>query len=206
MTTCPYCGTSYVTFRPNCQNCGAPLPPPDTDLYASLPEDQVLTPPPPPRPISDRYAWRLLLTDGVAITGGVFALLGVIFGITGLFLTVLVVTAFVGIPFALLGLVFLAVGGGLLAWRYQNASRVVRVLREGTAAIGRIVNVTENYAVQVNNRHPWSIDYQFQANGGEVTGRVTTLNPPGAQLQPGRRACILYLPEKPEINSLYPHP
>ncbi|MFN2198813.1 MAG: hypothetical protein ACK2UW_22025 [Anaerolineales bacterium] len=206
MTTCPYCGTSYVTFRSNCQNCGAPLPPPDTDLYASLEDDQIPTPPLPPRPISDRYAWRLLLTDGMAIIGGVFALLGLIFGVIGFALTIGVVTAFVGIPFALIGLVFLGVGGGLLTSRYQYASRVVRVLREGTAAVGRIVNVAENYSVQVNNRHPWAIEYQFQVNGREVTGHVSTLTPPGSSIQPGRRACVLYLPEKPEINSLYPHP
>jgi hypothetical protein len=112
----------------------------------------------------------------------------------------------VGIPFALIGLVFLGVGGGLLASRYQYASRVVRVLREGTATVGRIVNVAENYSVQVNNRHPWAIEYQFQVNGREVTGHVSTLTPPGSSIQPGRRACVLYLPENPEINSLYPHP
>jgi len=35
---------------------------------------------------------------------------------------------------------------------------------------------------------------------------VTTLNTPSAALQPGQPARVLYLPQAPQYNSLYPHP
>ncbi len=163
-------------------------------------------PPAPPRPISNRYAWRLLYSDGWAIAALVFLLLGLIFGMVGMGLTLGIITAFVGIPFLFLGLAFLAGGVGLLVWRYQSAQKVVMVLREGQATRGQILDLQENYSVRVNGRHPWVIRYGFQVNGESHEGQLTTLNQPGQQLQSGKAVCILYLSGAPQWNSIYPHP
>lgn len=210
MITCPWCGTHYAAFQSNCKNCGGPLPPP-AQAAAPAPEREApaarsVPPPPPPRPISDSYAWRLLAADGGAIAGGVFALLGAIFLFVGVPLTIGIITAFVGLPFAGLGAVFLGVGGWLLVRRYESAQKTVSVLRQGEAVSGRILEVRENYNVTVNNRHPWTITYQFQMNGRDYEGKVSTLNRPDLQLQPQKAAYVLYLPEAPEVNTLYPHP
>lgn len=163
-------------------------------------------PPPPPRPISDNYLWRQLLTDGAVIAVFVFGLLGLIFTLLGVVLTIAIVTAFVGIPFALLGLAFLAGAGGLFYWRYGEAQKVVRVLREGEATVGQITGVEQNLMVRVNGRYPWTISYRFQAGGRDYAGQVSAFNPPGPTLQAGQPACVLYLPPTPQVNGLYPHP
>jgi membrane protein implicated in regulation of membrane protease activity len=206
--TCPWCGTNYAAFQSNCKNCGGPLPHPaeSTPAASAASGSDVVMPPPPPRVIADSYAWRLLLADGWAITASIFALLGAIFFPLGAILTIGIVTAFVGIPFAGLGFVFLSLAIAALVWRYQEAQKVLTVLRTGEATRGQIVSVQQNYNVQINGRNPWSLVYQFRANGRDIQGRVTTLNYPGPQLRPGSPACVLYLSNAPDYNSLYPHP
>jgi hypothetical protein len=147
-----------------------------------------------------------LSTDGWSIAALVFGLLGVIFSLVGVGLTIGIITAFVGLPLLLLGVTFLGASGGVFVWRYQETQKIVNVLREGEATRGQIVEVEENYSVNVNGRHPWIIRYQFQVNGQNQEGEVTTLNQPGQQLQVGKSVCILYLPIAPKWNSIYPHP
>jgi hypothetical protein len=202
MITCPWCGTNYVTFQSNCTNCGGPISLPAGETKAA----RISPPPPSPRPISRRYAWRLLSSDGWAIVAMVFLLLGVIFSLLGVGLTLGVVTAFVGIPFAGIGSLLLGAGLVVGGWRYQEAQQVVEVLRVGQAVEGQIVQVEENPSVQVNGRNPWMISYRFHYNGQDYAGKVTTLNTPGAALQPGQPAYVLYLPQTPARNVLYPHP
>ncbi len=210
MITCPWCGTSYEKFQSNCSNCGGPLPSemrrmPAGQDAASV-NDPGPTPPSPPRSISDRYAWRLMWGSGQSVVALVFGILGSVFTLVGAALTAGIITAFVGLPFLVLGLVFLLAGGVLGYLSYQKARRIVGVLRAGIAAEGKIVGVTENLNVRVNQRHPWTIRYQFQVTGREYEGQVSTLNAPGVDLQIGRRAWVLYLPQSPEDNALYPHP
>ncbi len=210
MITCPWCGTNYEMFQSNCQNCGGPLSVPARNappsMNANLTEGNLLVPPPPPRPIANRYVWKLLAMDGWAIASLVFGLLGAIFILVGVGLILGIITAFVGIPFAVLGLLFLVGGVALAVWRYQETQRVVGVLRTGEALEGQITHVEENLHVQVNGRYPWVIRYQFRLNGQTYEGQVSTLNTPGSALQPGQSACVLYLPEAPGRNVLYPHP
>lgn len=169
-------------------------------------EPALIMPPPAPRPIADGYVWKLMSADGLSITGFVFALMGGIFFFVGSMLTLGIVTAVVGIPFALLGFVAGAGGLALLHNRYNAMQKLVNVLRYGQPTRGRIVSTEANISVTINGRNPWNIAYQFQVNGREYTGKVSTLNVPGPELQPGRPATILYLPESPEVNALYPHP
>ncbi len=173
---------------------------------ANLLEQDVLMPPPAPRAIASSYAWQLLFSDGWAMAALIFGLVGAIFTFVGLILTLGIITAFVGIPFAGLGLLLLVGGGGVVVWRYQAAQQTVEVLRGGTAVEGQIVQVEENVQVRVNRRHPWVIRYTFRVGGRAYAGQVSTLNMPGTRLQVGHRACILYLPNAPEQNVLYPHP
>jgi hypothetical protein len=210
MITCPWCGTSYAAFQSNCDKCGGPLSPltgeGTSQPAARASGDGLPRPPPAPRPISDSYAWSLIGSDGWAVAGFIFALLGAIFTLVGAALTLGIITAFVGIPFVALGLLFLGGGAALLLPRYQAAQRTVGVLRMGEAASGQIARVEQNLNVRVNGRYPWTITYQFRVQERDYEGRVTTLNPPGPELQPGSMACILYSPQSPEHNSLYPHP
>ncbi len=208
MVTCPWCGTNYLTFQSNCDKYGGPLALPSAPSAAPAAAGTagVATPPPAPRPVADSYAWKLVWSDGWGVVGFIFTVLGTVFALLGLGLTVAVVTAFVGLPFLVLGLAFLFGGGVLLSARYQQALRTVGVLRIGEAATGQITHVEQNLAVKVNNQHPWKIAYQFRVHDLPYEGQVTTLNMPSVSAQPGQAACVLYLPQAPQYNSLYPHP
>jgi hypothetical protein len=210
MITCPWCGTQYETFQSNCKNCGGPLRAPVAAAAvgedAAAASDSIVMPPPPPRQFADDYAWRLLRSDSWALAAAVLGLLGAIFGGVGVVLTLAIVTAFVGLPFAGLGVVFLGLGGALILWRYQEAQNTLNILRRGEAARGRIVNLEENYAVSINGRHPWIITYRFRAGERDYQDRLTTMNPPGPDYAPGAGTCVLYMPDAPEHNALYPHP
>jgi len=210
MINCPWCGTNYESFHSNCQNCGGPMQIPSGNSSQSLeprsPLLNMVIPPAPPRPISNRYVWRLLVSDGWAIAACVFGLLGFIFILVGVGLTLGVVTAFMGIPFSGLGLLLLGGGGTLAGLRYQAAKKTVGVLRVGEVAEGQIAQVVDNFHLRVNGHYPWVIRYEFRVDGQLYEGWVSTLNTPGAALQPGQRACVLFLPQAPGQNVLYPHP
>jgi hypothetical protein len=167
-------------------------------------DNSALKPPPSPRTISDKFAWSLMLTNGWAIAAGVFTLLGGIFAIVGLVMMILVVTAFVGIPFMVIGIIFLGAGLAGLTWRYQQAQKVLAVLRYGEPVDGQIVSMEENFTVRVGGQRPWVIGYKFRLNGHDYEGSVSTLNKP--DFQPGQQVCVLHLPQTPEYNTLYPHP
>ena len=171
MITCPYCGTAYSSFQPNCKNCGAPLPPPAPASQAQPASpagwpaaSPAPAPPPPPRPVADSYAWRLLLTDGWAIASFVFLLLGAIFTLTGAALTLGIITAIVGLPFLGLGLLFLIGGGAVVYSRYSAARQTVQVLREGRAVEGAIARVDQNR--NVDGEWPQPVDHYLRLPGG----------------------------------------
>jgi hypothetical protein len=209
MVTCPWCGTTYRAFLSSCQKCGGPIP---QELF--VPEQQspvssfnapVAPPPPAPRPISQNYAWRLFFSDGWAITGLVFVMVGGTLFVTGLGLIAGLVTAFVGIPLAGFGLLGMVGGFALAARGYQAAQQTVEVLRTGSPVTGQITRVEIIPGVQVYGRSPWKIEYKYRIMGRDYDGSVTTLNQP-FMMQPGQPAWVLYLPAAPEKNALYPHP
>lgn len=203
--TCPYCGTNHLEFQSNCKNCGAPLPAPELVAEAAR-RRQLVMPPPPPREIANSFAWKLMLTDGWGIVSFILLFLGAIFAFTGAGLTAGLITAFVGLPFLCFGVGFLGGGGYLFYWRWGIAQTQLNVLRQGLSTTGEITKLEQDYNVTVNGRNPWRISYKFSLKGEEYEGVVTTLNDPADNLAPGRPAAILYLPEAPQHNGLYPHP
>lgn len=210
MITCPWCGTNYKTFQPNCDNCGGslPLPAESAPVPAAPVEVQAipLSPPLPPRQIPNKVLNRMLLTDAGVITGGIFLLIGAIFFMVGMALVIPIITLPVGLPFAGMGFIFLIVGGILFYWRYENARQTVRILRDGQAALGEISNVSQNYYVRVNNRHLWVIQYQFKVHGKIYQGKLSTLSQPDLSQQPGKAVYVLYQQDDPVKNTLYPSP
>jgi len=208
MVICPWCGTNYVDFQSNCTNCGGPIllpagsgrPPAEPGGPAA----SVPVPPLPPRQLPGSYASRLMWAEGWAVAGLVFAILGTVFSLVGFLLTILAITVFVGLPFLFLGLACLAGGGTLLYWRYRIARRMLEVARNGQAILGEVVHVDENYHVRITHRHPWIVGYRFSCLGQEYIGQVNSLRPPSAATRPGSRVYVLYDPQCPQWNTLYP--
>lgn len=201
MVTCPWCGTAYEGFISNCKNCGGPMLPPHEEAAPGP-----LIPPPAPRSIAGSYAGRLMVADGASIAGFVLALLGGIFTAVGMGLTLGVVTAFVGIPFFIMGVVIFAGGAAVLLWRYQEKRKVVEVLRNGEAILGEVADLNENVSVRVNGEHLWTVEYRFRAQGQTYVGKVTTLREPGEELRRGKPVYVLYTLDDPTVNAIYPHP
>ncbi len=171
-----------------------------------LPDESPLAPPPAPRSIDSGYARHLLKSDGVAITAGVFILLGIIFSIVGVILFVTVVAALIGIPFIGVSVVFLAAGILMMIWRHQKAEMTINVLRTGEPVLGRITRISEDLTVSIGNRHPWLIKYQFQLDGRTYQGQVSTFEMPGPRHQVNKDIYVLYLPGAPKHHTIYPHP
>lgn len=203
MMTCPWCGTSYKSYQPQCSQCGGSLPLPAETSPAMK---GLAAPPPPPRSVPRQIVWRILFTDGLAIAGLVFLLLGLAFGTMGTVLAVSAVTAPVGLPFAGLGAAFLVAAAPILVWRVQVARRTVRILEQGKATTGEVLKVQQQYWMRVNHRHPWTLDYGYQVNGNRYGGRITTLSRPELSQQPGTPVCVLYLGDDPGQSTLYPSP
>ena len=182
------------------------MPATDEKSVSSDPDGALLTPPLAPRPFPNRYVWRLVARDGGAITAFVFGILGFVFSLVGAGLTLGVNTAFLGIPFLIVGVAFLMAAVWVFLWRYEKAQKVVNILRIGQARRGKIIGVEQNYHVRINGQYPWVIRYQFQADGQEYQGKVSVLNQPGEPYQAGKEVWVMYLPEAPKWNSIYPHP
>jgi hypothetical protein len=205
MITCPWCGTNYAGFRPNCEKCGGSLPL-AAEEHAKPSAEAVTIPPPAPRQVPGNTVWRILSSDGWAIAGGVLVLLGLVFGIVGAALTLGIVTAFVGLPFAGLGVLMLAGGAIQVAWRYRRSQQTVEVLRNGEPVLGELVGVQQNVYVRVNGRYPWTIAYKYAVKGRQYGGTVVTLMRPGLELKTGTPVYVLYKSAEPAISTIYPHP
>jgi len=74
----------------------------------------------------------------------------------------------------------------------------------GQVTLGTITDVTQNYSVTINGRHPWRICYGFRVGGREYGGETTTLRPAGFAYQTGQPVYVLYLENEPERSTIYP--
>lgn len=169
----------------------------------SLPSEPPVAPAMPPRPVSGGKIFRLFFADPGASIGLILMVIGLIFAPCG-------ITLLFSAPGNLATWIFIAVGlgllapGGYLVFRgLRKALSQMRLLRAGQAVLGQIDQLGMDYSTTVNNRHPWIITYHFSAYGGEFSGRLTTLRDPGAAVQNGSSAYILYNPDRPEENTLY---
>lgn len=153
-----------------------------------------------------RAIWHILSSDAWAILGLILSLLGSVFTAVGIPMAVSLVAAFVGIPFSAIGLVSLGGGIAILVWRYQVSDRTIAVLREGEATVGEIVGVVQNYQVQVNGRYPWTVEYDYEVDGGLYGGKVTTLSMPDLSQQPGSPVYVLFMRDDPAQSTIYPSP
>ena len=196
--TCPWCKQYWQpgTFGAECGNCGGALPPPPGPTRG-------FAPPAAPRRLPEKFTRDLLLWKNVgAIVGTCFAAFGGLFGVLGVGL------AFVLLP---LGLGFLAFGGlfgGIgLALRNgarRSATRQIEALTLGYPAEGQIVAVGSDTSEFINGRHPYRIEYVFLVNGQAMGGATKSWDPVNALRRPGEPLWVVFLPNDPSANSIWP--
>jgi membrane protein implicated in regulation of membrane protease activity len=205
MITCPWCGTNYTSFQPNCHNCGGSLPlPPEVTITPSA--RSLVAPSPPPREVPRRALWHIMSSDYWADVGLILSLFGLVFALISIPVAVSLVTTCVGLPFLGLGLLLLCVGIAVLVGRCSMAQQTVEVLRQGEGVVGEIVSVVQNYQVSVNGRHPWTVEYDYEVEGRRYGAEVNTLSRPDLSKEPGSRVYVLFMRDDPSQSTIYPSP
>lgn len=164
-------------------------------------------PPNPPREVSRRYVISLFTTSAGFVVGLVFSLIGCIFTGVGTPILLAGLGGFdIGaVIFALVGVVLLVIGAVILFMRYKKVRRISRVIQSGYSKLGEVVSAGYNTSVTINNRHPYQIRYTFRPLGGEVAGTYQTLDHRAGEIETGSPVYVLYDPEEPKYNTLYPH-
>jgi len=197
LISCPWCGQRNPAAALECRRCGGPLP-----VRGSDPGPP---PPPPPRTLPRGYKRRLLWKNTpVNLIGGIFALVGAGIGCLfpliglagGLWLFVLIG--------GFMGLIFVALGGGMLYYGLRQAYGKIRPYEQGLAAAGEITEIFRDPTVEVNGRNPWAVRYLYTVDGEQYEGRSLTWKHAPKLLSTGDRVHVLYLPEDPEQSVLYP--
>jgi len=147
---------------------------------------------------------RKLITTPLGIVGLVFTVVGLPFVVVFPLVAVgvgepvfLCVGSSLGVGFIGLGLAFLAVA-------IRGAYRAIRAYRLGQATLGSVVDVHRDLSVTVNGRNPWAVEYEFDVLGTPYRGRVLTWSRAAGERRPGQPVHVLYLPDNPNDNLLYP--
>ena len=156
-------------------------------------------PPPPPREMPSG-----------ADAKGVFAFLfgGIFTGVALLFIIVGVVILLSGALFGLFFIFFpmIHLGIGLVALRSAVRSRNEnQVLGEaGVATVAEVESIDRNRKVRINGRHPYLLEYRFVLDGLTHVGDYSTMNRAVTSHEPGDQIWILYEPDDPSNNIIWP--
>lgn len=203
MITCPWCGTNYLEFQSNCSNCGGILPVPEKRTTKTGIEIQIPSPPLAPREVPKGYLWQVMKSEVTPLIGGIFAPLGMVFGVIGCVL--LFVFLPVGLPFTLIGVVFTSIGIPLFIVGYNKAQQTVQVLQNGETAEGEIIDVYQDQTLSVNGRHPWVVEYEFTIQDEVYVSKMRSLERRlPDHLQVDAPAYVLFSPDDPKVNTLFP--
>jgi hypothetical protein len=160
-------------------------------------------PPPSPRHIPDQYKKDLLFSKNVgAFVGLAFAIVGVVVAVIGIGLVCVV--PIVGLGLLLFGAVFGGIGLTLRSSARGAAMRKLEALMHGEVAEGKIVSVGPDMTESVNGRHPTRIDYVFTADGRLTSGATNGWDAVNMVRQPGEPLWVVFMANDPTANSIWP--
>lgn len=157
-----------------------------------------LPPPPPasPRELPAGYEFHSKWSGNIAvIIGLIFTVLSALFTYAAL----LHKSWGAVVP----GLMLLA---GFSVFRYgrNKAVRIIRAARHGTAIAGEVASLNIDTTMSVNHKHPWKLAYHFTVDGHVWEGTVVTFDTTVAKKHHGQPLWVVYMPDDPAQNSLYP--
>jgi hypothetical protein len=64
-----------------------------------------------------------------------------------------------------------------------------------------VVDVSQNWRVRVNRRHPWIVRYRYQAGGADHQGEDSVMDLP-AEVKAGEQVAVAYDPADPRRSVL----
>ncbi len=173
---CGWCGTSNRRdLTPTCSRCSGPLP--------SVPGgDAGPKPPSAIRELPKGYDRRVKFTKNVPVILG--ATFTIVFSWT---------------------IVFPIIGVFLWRFGYIRAKRQLKVLREGIPARGKITAVFEDVNVNINNKHPWKIKFEFESSDGTIReGSVEAWDPAQRERVIGEPIWVVYSNDDVKAHSIWP--
>lgn len=199
---CGWCGCPSRDVRdPDCDSCGGPLAPVPQRILRELelPVPDWPLPPSAPRSLPRGYEFRVRYGRNTAVIIGIA------------FVSIFVFPLFDGIVslspdwLALLGGSFFGVIGAAL-WRFgaRRAERWIHALKYGHAVEGTITRVFEDQGQSINDKHPWQIDFSFEAPSGPRNGFVTSWDPMTRSREAGERVWVVFNEDDPDTNALWP--
>jgi hypothetical protein len=157
-----------------------------------------LGPPPPPTPrvLPKGFALRTRLTGNVATW------VGLIFFTFG---SLMAVAIFFASPWATLFPLFFALGGfGMLRLGLTQANNTLRAFRFGTAVAGQVHSVGLDSSNRINDQYARKLTYHFQIENQLHEGTLSSFDSTLSTRRSGQPLWVLYLPEDPTKNTLYP--
>jgi hypothetical protein len=160
----------------------------------------------PPRQLPKEFVRRIRRAHQFQfLFGTIFAVVGTALGVA--FLPVGIMTGMV--VFLILGTVFLLVFGGIgygVLLSGVRSSRIkLKALTDGLTASGTVDEIFLDSSIKVNNRSPWKVNYSFTVNGQRYTSGQHMWHADDS-LEAGFPIYVVYLPEDPGQNSIYPPP
>ena len=106
---------------------------------------------------------------------------------------------------ALFGGVFGLIGGSAFVAGVRNRSRRRWVLEHGAVAEAVITGTGLDATMRVNGRNPYKMAYDFRtAAGAEVEGFVRTFDEEITGYMPGEPIWVVYNPDRPRQNAVWP--
>lgn len=177
VTKCPWCRSEFRNpdFA-NCTNCGG------TIEYQQNTADAGPKPAPAPRELPKKFVRR------IKYTGNVMTLIGMIFTIP-----------------LLPTIIFPALG--IFIWRkgIKEANDELIPLEHGTVIMGEIVEIVHDRSKTINNQSPYIVHFLFTVGGKKYSGNVGNIfTRPELLKQPGEKVWVVYMPDNPELSSLWP--
>ena len=189
MITCGWCNTHYSTWQNHCDYCGGPMP---SLSVRELGEE----PPPAPRKLPKGFAFRTRVTNNIAVIGGsAFLLIG-----SMIFSGLLKAKSFA----ALFPLFFMIGGFFMFRLGWRQASAVLRAFRRGIAVRGEVYECRIDTTQSMNGDHPWKLTWHFTVEGRQYEGTLTSFDSTLGSRGGGQPLWVLYVPQDPAENTLYP--
>lgn len=107
--------------------------------------------------------------------------------------------------FGLFTLIFPLVGVAMTFFAVRSNRREIRAFTRGTAVVARVTHAGFDTSTRINNRHPFMVEWEFEAEDGRTyRGSLSHMEPEAlAFLAERREIPVLYDRIDPKINTAY---
>ena len=104
-------------------------------------------------------------------------------------------------------ILLIAIIVGIFLWRkgIKDAKKELVPLEHGTATIGVITGIRQDFSKKINNESPFIIKFSFEAEGQKYSGDVGNIFDISViYKKAGDQLWVVYMPEDPSLSSIWP--